>query len=58
MPLVEVITTPFDPSAVQVSEIQQGLAPINGLIRPSYMGYPSLLTYPVNGTADEVCHFV
>ncbi|TPP64918.1 hypothetical protein FGIG_04510 [Fasciola gigantica] len=54
VPLLEVITTPSDPLSVQVSEVQQGLAPINGIIRPTYMGYPSMLTYPVDGTIDEV----
>ncbi|VDP70792.1 unnamed protein product [Echinostoma caproni] len=52
--LLEVRTTPLSPTSVQVTLITQGVAPVTGSIRPSYAGYPSMLTYPIDGTADEI----
>lgn len=56
--LLDVRMIPFNESAVQVTLVIQGLAPVNGVIRPSYSGYPATVTYPINVTANQVCALV
>ncbi|CAL8088348.1 unnamed protein product [Calicophoron daubneyi] len=54
VPLVQIKTFPSSDVPPIVTEVQRGLTPLNGRIRPSYEGYPSRLTYLVDGTAQEV----